>query len=277
MTHTERLPSIAGLLREGIFSTFSDHRGLLHYGMITTLALTAVWYLGNSLMATVGGELGLVVVAFCWQRRYLVGPGKEGLHFCRWDDEARRFAGLVLAYVLRAVVLFGAMMVVVYALGPATITLLSLHVCLGPEEFVDPAAVTLVDAFSHFSECHSLVAGSVHFLAYPALVVATARFLLVFPAYASGARMRWLQSWTLCRGLGLRLGVVLLLLAWMPERAVAALYFFLPVTVQESIVGDVVITFLIAGARVLGLLVALNVTACLYKRLTVPVNVSASD
>ena len=192
MTDAEDFPSIAGLLREGVRSTFSDRGGLLRYGLLLTLALTTLWILDDlnalgdsSITATMSAEIMLVAMAFYWQRRYFVGSERDFWIPWNSDDEYRNISGLVLGYMLRAVLLFGTIAIAIFAV-----------------------AFVLYRSFQHsiqgleFADFGTLLALPVSAV----LIIATARFLLVFPAYASGKRMGWLQSWTLCRGLGLRLG-----------------------------------------------------------------------
>ena len=263
MTVAEGHLTIASLLREGIHSTFSDRRGLLFYGLVTALLLTAPWYVyelpvfemhvyERFFLVSIGAQFGLCALAFAWQRRYFIGPERETwLPTWSGDDGYWRVSGLALVYMLRAVLLFGTI------------------------SFTD-ATVMIVFEHGFQGELSEDAADLLGLLVGPVLVAATARFLLVFPAYASGKRMSWLQSWRLCRGHGLRLGVAVLL-TWLPETAIYMLSFGLPVPVLGSIAGEVIIDLLIAGSQVLGLLVALNVTACLYKRLTEPADLSDVD
>ena len=258
MTVAEYHPTIAGLLREGIRSTFSDRGGLLSYGLVTTLLLTAAWYadelnvFGDSYSSTVCAEAGLFPLAFAWHRRYFIGPENDSwLPSWPSDEEFRRVTGLALVYALRALLLVG------------TIVIAGVGVGIG-------------FYYSFPGVASQGVAVLLALLLVPVLVVATARFLLVFPAYASGKRMSWLQSWRLCKGHGLRLGVAVVL-TWLPEIAIVELSFGLLVPVPGGIAGEVILDLLIAGSQVLGLLVALNVTACLYKRLTEPADLSDVD
>ncbi len=258
MTVAEYRPTIAGLLREGIRSTFSDRGGLLSYGLVTTLLLTAAWYadelnvFGDSYSSTICAEAGLFPLAFAWHRRHFIGPENDSwLPSWPSDEEFRHVTGLALVYALRALLLVG------------TIVIAGVGVGIG-------------FYYSFPGVASQGVAVLLALLLVPVLVVATARFLLVFPAYASGKRMSWLQSWRLCRGLGLRLGVAVLL-TWLPLATVFALSFALPVPVLESIAGDVVHTLLISGSQVLGWLVALSITAHLYERLTEPADCSDFD
>ncbi len=266
MTVAEDRPTIAGLLREGIRSTFSDRRGLLFYGLMPALLLTAAWYIddlkvfgdvaGHFQLMSIGAQFGLCALAFAWQRRYLIGPERD-TRPPSWsgDDGYWRVSGLALVYMLRAVLLFGTI------------------------KFTDAAVMTV---FEHGFQgavpedaafLPGLLVGSLLYMATALLYVATARFLLVFPAYASGKRMSWLQSWRLCKGHGLRLGVAVVL-TWLPEIAIVELSFGLLVPVPGGIAGEVILDLLIAGSQVLGLLVALSMTACLYKRLTEPAGLS---
>ena len=76
------MPRLGGLLAEGLRGTFADRKGLLAYGIPTTLLLTGVWCfvdLGhlNWLFGTMCLVPALAYVSFYWQRRYLMGAGSE--------------------------------------------------------------------------------------------------------------------------------------------------------------------------------------------------------
>ncbi len=252
MTVARDLPGIAGLLAEGIRSTFSDRRGLLLYGVLATLGLTVAWSIGDlteflgSEMLSPAIEFGLVFLAFQWQRRYLVGAEWEG-----WgglDEDAKKDVyRLLFVYEMRGLLLYGSIAIVAVAV---VFPFLSDH--------PDVAVILTVPVI--------LV-----------LFVATARFLLVFPAYASGKRLRWLESWNLSRGCGLRLGSAVVLTHLPVVAILSTSIFVLPISFQESATGVIVINLLFAATRILGMLVALNATAYLYKRLTEPVDASAFD
>ena len=290
MTVAEGHLTIADLLREGIRSTFSDRRGLLLYGMMPVLLLMAAGYIdglrvvGDSSLVTLGAEAGLCALAFAWQRRYFIGPAKESwLPPWRSNDEFRHVGGLALVYALRALLLVGTIMAAVVAAG---IVLYYGFQELAPagSDFLLTVPTSNVGYQGVLRITFEGAAFLLALLLVPVFIMATARFLLVFPAYASGKRMSWLQSWRLCRGHGLRLGVAVALLAWLPPATVVALFLALPpppIVTLENIDGFVAflvgVALLFTGTHVLGLLVALNVTAFLYKRLTEPADLSGFD
>ncbi len=251
MTVAKDLPGIFSLLAEGVRSTFSDRRGLLLYGLLGTLGLSAAWSVDdlteflNSTATWIAAEFAVIFLAFQWQRRYLVGVGSES--WGAWDEDAMKVSELFMAYTTRCLLLFGS-----FAILPAAVVLLFLS------DHLDVAVLWGLPV--------SLV-----------LFIATGRFLLVFPAYASGKRMRWSESWSLSRGCGLRLGSAVVLTCLPVVPILGILFFVLPISFQESATGVVVVNLLGAATRILGMLVALSTTAYLYKRLTEPVDVSAFD
>lgn len=253
-----RLPGLGAMLSEGLSATFGDVKGLLGYALPLTVVIAAVWsysdLTGKDLptATNVFIEIGLAYTAFYWQRRYLLGPEATSPR----GDDARELSKALNRqagrYVVRAAGLY-------LVLGVAGLLLsIPLVSSLLEQERYEEAIVFAAPVF--------LI-----------LIIPAGPFLLVFPSIAAGKPIGWGQSWRLARGRGFRLGVLALLCMLPIVAFTVAFALFVPMGLQDSPAGAIVVNVAIAALRVLGMLVALTAAAFLYRCATEPTDLSAFD
>jgi hypothetical protein len=252
------MTGLGALLREGVTATIQDRRGLLIFALPAAVFMALAWtaadrFADRAALITVLVELCLAYVAFFWQRRYLMGHDEaapEGEARREQQREINRLAG---RYVGRAAVFF--LTIVVLALMLA----FPLFAPFLREDDPDTVLVFLV----------------ILVLVVAALLLAGARFLLAFPACASGTRMGWGDAWRLGRGHGLSLGFVVLLFS-APAVLFAVAYALLaPLTWQETVAGQLLLDSVVAVLRIGGMFMALVSAAYLYRQLTPTVDADA--
>ena len=238
-------PTFNEILREAVFGTLSDRRGLLGYGVPASALLAAASTMGilGGVIFGIGGVIffvafrycamiALVIISFYWQRRYLLGPG---------FDSARM--KLLNGYFWRAVLFYG----IFYSILSTLDFMLSFP--LPPEDYRYNDNVV-------FDENTLLLD-----FAFCSLAILSARFLLVFPSIAVGRPISWRESWKLAGNRGFHLGIVIVLLdtPWLVFEALALSTF------QDNTAGIVVYIVVSSFLSVFAMLMALVASAFLYK------------
>lgn len=229
------VPTFNEILREAVFGTLSDRRGILGYGVLTSALLaaaSAIDRLGGIIFgATFGAMIALVIIFFYWQRRYLLGP--------EFDPVRMRLLG---GYFWRAVLLF----VVFYALA------FILSSPFFPEDYWSEDYYNDVV----FDETVPIIG----LFACP-LTILSGRLLLVFPSIAVDRSISWKESWKLAGNRGFHLGIVIVLLS-VPSLAFESLA---PSAFQNSTAGIVAYSMVSSFLSVFAMLMALTASAFLYK------------
>lgn len=229
-------PTFNEILREAVFGTLSDRRGLLSYGVpasaLLAVALT-IGMLGGVIFGTifVGVMIALVIISFYWQRRYLLGP--------EFDPVRMRLLG---SYLWRAAVLFVALFVLA--------SILSSPFFPGDywsEDYYNDVVFDETVLITMLVSCP--------------LTILSGRLLLVFPAVAVDRPISWRESWKLAGNRGFHLGIVMVLLS-APSLVFEALALF---AFQDNTAGIVVYIVVSSFLSAFAGLMALVASAFLYK------------
>lgn len=232
-------PTFNEILREAVFGTLSDRRGLLSYGVPTSALLAValtIGMLGDVIFGTIFVgvmiAIALVIISFYWQRRYLLGP--------EFDPVRMRLLG---SYLWRAAVLFVALYVLAFILSSPFF----------PGDYWSENYYNDVVVFDGTMLTMTLIS-------YP-LIILSGRLLLVFPAVAVDRPISWRESWKLAGNRGFHLGIVVILLdtPWLVFEALALSTF------QDNTAGIVVYIVVSSFLAGLAMLMALVASAFLYK------------
>ncbi|MBC6441291.1 MAG: hypothetical protein GDA49_12980 [Rhodospirillales bacterium] len=242
MKTTQSAPGAGEMLREGLRATLADRRGLLIYGLPAGLLLAGTWTLfaldgtARSSAVNFGLEFVLAIVAFRWQRRYLLGPGSENTAV---SSDQRSIARLLFAYVFRAGLLY-----IVLAIATMGLTI--------------PIVQTLAA-----SDNTGLIM-AVAIAALSALTLIAARFFLVFPSIAAGHVLRWTESAALASDRPMSLAFAIIA-SYLPILIVALIFLALPEAFRDSTPGTVLLNVVLAAARIGGMFVALLAVAHCFR------------
>ncbi len=228
-------PTFNEILREAVFGTLSDRRGLLCYGVPTSALLaaaSAIDMLGGIISgATLGAMIALVIISFYWQRRYLLGP--------EFDPVRMRLLG---SYFWRAVLLFVAFFALAFILSSPFFPEDSWS-----EDYYNDVVFDETVLITMLVSCP--------------LTILSGRLLLVFPAVAVDRPISWRESWELAGNRGFHLGIVMVLLS-APSLVFEALVLF---AFQDNTVGIVAYIVISSFLLVFAMLMALVASAFLYK------------
>ena len=242
-------PAFNEILREAVFGTLSDRRGLLGYGVPTATLLAALTIdmlgmfgatVGAMVGATYGATIALIIISFYWQRRYLLRP--------EFDPVRIKLLG---SYFWRAALFFGILYNIPYIL------VFTLSFSFSPEDYWHNGDIVVDHFVDHASDQNPLL---LNFVLY-SLIILSGRLLLVFPSIAVGRPISWRESWKLAGNRGFHLGIVIALLH-TPSLAFEYLALF---AFQDGTAWIVTYNVVSSFLEVLTTLMALVASAFLYK------------